>query len=110
MEQFIEYKGLKVEAEKNFGTIRQKTNVSFIFRGQNLTEKPMLVRTVPTCGCTTTEKGERTVGPMEHFTVEGTYGAGSNTGSFRKRIHLYFGENTSSEDSKVTLTLTGTTI
>lgn len=104
----IEYKGIWVENEIELPKVPQSTPVDFKFHGKNVSDSTLLVRAIPSCGCTTTDRKEFKVEPEGEFTISGTYEGSPNTGPYSKRVHLWFGvHNTSDEHSKIAMTFRG---
>lgn len=104
----IEYKGISIQNEIELPVSPIGVPVNFSLTGRNTTDKSLKVRILPTCGCTTADRKEFNVGPNEPFSAEVQYTTTSKVGAYSKRVHVYFGENnTSDESQKITVTFKG---
>jgi hypothetical protein len=104
----VEYKGVFIQNEIELSDCKVGEDVPLSFEGQNRTDKSLLVRAVPTCGCTTSERGEFKVGPGESFSIKGTFTKRNKPEIYAKRIHVFFGEkNTNDDYQKITVTFKG---
>jgi Protein of unknown function (DUF1573) len=109
--QSVTYKSISIENDITLPDNPIKSEIPFIFNGKNITESPILVRAVPTCGCTAKLQDEFKVEPGGSFEISGTYTAGDHVGKYSKRVRVYFGEKgTNDHDSMVMVTFRGNTV
>ena len=103
-----EFKGIWVQNEIWMEPVPINTDAPFEFKGKNVSDGPLMVRGVPTCGCTSANVEEFKVGPGAEFSITGYYKKTSTLGKFTRRVHLYFGEKSTSDASqKISLTFNG---
>lgn len=109
--QSVTYKSIWIENDITLPDSPVKSEIEFTFNGKNVSGSPILVRGVPTCGCTAKLQGEFKVAPGESFKISGTYTSDDNVGKYSKRVRVYFGEKNTSDDSNmVMVTFRGNTV
>ncbi|MBK7937624.1 MAG: DUF1573 domain-containing protein [Lewinellaceae bacterium] len=78
------------EQDHDFGEVRSRRPVSFLFTFKNISKDTILLQTVrTTCGCTAARYTEEPVPPGDTGEVNIEYDAEQN-GSFRKKIRVFF--------------------
>ena len=105
----VTYGGITVEQSIQLPQAKVDTDVPYEFKGKNNNSYGVLIRPLPTCGCTTAVS-EFAVGPGEEFSVTGHYKRTMKEGVYSKVVHLYFGrpsEGTNSEERKITVNFNG---
>lgn len=93
------------EAEYDFGTVKEGTDVSHEYRFKNTGDKPLVVTAaMASCGCTVPEKPEHPIAPGETGSIKATFHSQGRVGPASKTITVV----SNTEPSFPLLKLTGT--